>query len=174
MSCPPSGRPTLSVRVGVLVSLSMPEWSWAACGVRDKLTHGLENHDGNSACRARLVPAVACVELDHAVPEPLAFGAIGFSRLDLKHSRTDLDLRMRDGAEVMEPRWMARRPAVGGNDRIVRSFSEVGEGRSVRPSGSSAGAGQKQHRQTQESTTDPAATVVVDPSVEPPEQADHR
>lgn len=134
---------------------------------------GLKNDDGNLARRACLVPPVACIKLDHAVPKPLAFGAHGLSCVDPMHHRTDLDLRLWEGAEVVEPRRMMRRPAVRGDDRIVRAFSQVGEGGRVRPPGPSAGGRQQQHRQTEEPPTDPAAAAAVHPPMELPEQAYH-
>jgi len=104
---------------------------------------GLENDDGNLPCRTGLVPPVAGIELDHAVPEPLAFGALGFSSLDTIHPRSDLDLRFWEGTQVVEPRRMLWRPAIGRNDCIVRAFSQVREGRCVRLSGPSAGGRQQ-------------------------------
>ena len=134
--------------IGVPASASV--WpatrSWAARCVRDWLTHGLENEDGNLARRASLVPSVARIELDHPVPELLAFGAPGFSSPDPMHDRPDLDVRLWESAEVVEPRRMLRRPAVGRHDRIVCAFSQVGEGRRLRLSGPSAGGRQEQHR----------------------------
>ena len=161
--------------IGVPVSASAwpAERSLAARCVRGRLTHGLENDDGNLACRAGLVAPVACIELDHAVPETLAFGAPRFSGLDPYYERSDLDLRLWKSAEVVEPRRMLGRPAVGRNDRIVRALSQVSEGCGLQLSGPSAGSGQQQHRQAQESPTHPAAAVAVDPSVQPPEQAYH-
>src|SRR6266849_11025165 len=91
-----------------------------------RLAHGLKNDDGNLACRAGLVPPVACIELDHAVPEPVAFGARGFPCADSMHHRSDLDLGLWKGAEVEEPRRMLRRPAIGCHDRKVRALSQVG------------------------------------------------
>ncbi len=161
--------------IGVLVSASAwpAKRNVTACCLRGRMTHGLENEDGNLTCRAGLVPPVACIELDHAVPESLAFGAHSFSSVDPVHRRTDVDLRFWEGTEVVEPRWMVRRPAVRGNNRIVRAFSQVSEGRRVRLSRPSTRGRQQQHREAEEPPTDPAAAAAVDPPMELPEQADH-
>src|SRR5574340_305314 len=151
--------------IGVTASASAwpAEGSLAACWVRDWLTHGLENEDPNLARRAGLVPPVACIKLDHAVPKPLAFGAHGLPCVDPMHHRTDLDLRLWEGTEVVEPRRMLRCPAVGGDDRIVRAFSQIGKDRRVWLPGPSTSGRQQQHRQTEEPPTDPAAAATVHP-----------
>jgi hypothetical protein len=104
---------------------------------------GLENDDGNLPCRTSLVPPVACIELDHAVPEALAFSPRGLSCVDSMRHRSDLNLGLWGGAEVEEPRRMLRRPAIGCHDRKERAFSQVGKGRRVRLSGPSAGGRQQ-------------------------------
>src|SRR3954447_23901696 len=126
---------------------------------------GLEDDDGDHAVGIGLVVRVVRIDLDEARPESLALLALGPPRADPTAVTADLDLGLRIGHQVVEPRRVLVGAALAGHDHEAVAVVEVDQRLDALLAALGARVVQQEDRRLLDMAAEPPAARAVDGDV---------
>src|SRR3954452_7707509 len=142
-----------------------PEGLPGSRGGMGRRLSGLEDDDGDLAVGVGLVVRVVRIDLDEARQESLALLALGPPRADPTAVTADLDLGLRIGHQVVEPRRVLVGAALAGHDHEAVAVVEVDQRLDALLAALGARVVQQEDRPILDMAAEPPAARAVDGDV---------